>query len=71
MSVTVVVRRHAREGEAEALIAAMTTAIAQPHTRASRRARVFQGLDDPRAVLYVAQWASRKEYASRDSTAPR
>jgi hypothetical protein len=68
MTVTVVVRRRARPGADEALIALMSTIIARPHSRASARARMFQGLDDPRAVLYLGQWASREEYLTRDST---
>src|SRR3954453_22813322 len=70
MTVTVVVRRRARPGADEALIACMSTAIARPHSRASARARVFQGLDDPRLVLYLGQWASREGYLARDSTPP-
>jgi len=70
MTVTVVVRRRARPGADEALIALMSTTITRPHSRASARARMFQGLDDPRAVLYLGQWASREEYLARDSTPP-
>src|SRR2546423_8221296 len=70
VTVTVVVRRRARPGADEALIAFMSTTIARPHSRASARARVFQGLDDPRVVLYLGQWASREEYLTRDSTPP-
>jgi hypothetical protein len=68
MSVTVVVRRQARPGADEALIALMSTAIARPHSRASTRARLFQGIDDPRVVLYLGQWGSREEYLARDCT---
>jgi hypothetical protein len=70
MTVTVVVRRRARPGADEALIAFMSATIARPHSRASARARVFQGLDDPRVILYLGQWASREEYLTRDSTPP-
>jgi hypothetical protein len=70
MSVTVVVRRRARPGADEALIALMSTTIARPHSRASARARMFQGLDDPRVILYLGEWASREEYLTRDSTPP-
>jgi len=70
MTVTVVVRRRARPGADEALIAFMSTTIARPHSRASAHARVFQGLDDPRVVLYLGQWASREEYLTRNSTPP-
>jgi hypothetical protein len=70
MTVTVVVRRRARAGADEALIALMSTTITRPHNRASARARMFQGLDDPHVVLYLAQWASREEYLARDSTPP-
>src|SRR3954454_11612493 len=70
MTVTVVVRRRARPGADEALIAFMSTTIARPHSRAGARARMFQGLDDPRVVLYLGQWASREEYLARDGTPP-
>jgi hypothetical protein len=69
MSITVVVRRRARPGREEALIAAMTDAIARPHARASTRARVFQGLGDPQAILYIGQWADRGQYRSRNNPA--
>ncbi len=66
MSITVVVRRHAREGQEEALITAIAAALARCHSGASTRGQVFQGLDDPRAVLYLARWANRREYLSRN-----
>jgi hypothetical protein len=70
MSVTVVVRRRARPGADEALIALISTTIIRPHSRASTRARLFQGIDDPRVVVYLGQWSSREEYLARDSRPP-
>ncbi len=71
MSVTVVVRRHARERQEEALVTAVAAAIAPPHLRASAQAWLFQGLDDPRAVLAVTRWTDRQEYRAHNGASPR
>ena len=67
MSVTVVVRRRARPGQGEALVAAMTRRLADPtpHAQPRSAAWVFQGVADPDVVLYLAHWDSREAYAAR------
>jgi quinol monooxygenase YgiN len=61
MSVTVVVRREARPGEAPALVAAMVDWIEglAGETEPRRSARLYQGLTDPDGVLYMADWDTR------------
>lgn len=68
VSMLVVVRRRARPGQEEALVAAMTAEVYGSRPPRSSRARVFQGLNDPRAALYVAEWSSREAFLTHNST---
>ena len=67
MSTLVVVRRRARPGQEEALVAAMAAEVYGTRPPRSSRARVFQGLTDPRAALYVAEWSSREAFLAYNS----
>jgi hypothetical protein len=62
LSVLVVVRRRALPGQERPLLAAMAAELKSSRPPRSLRARVFQGLTDPRAVIYLAEWSSRDAY---------
>jgi quinol monooxygenase YgiN len=64
MSITVVVRRQARPGHADALVTLATQRTVVPRGwQASRlQSRLFQGRDDPHLLLRVADWESSAAY---------
>ena len=62
LSVLVVVRRRALAGQEQALLAAMAAELRGSRPPRSLRARVFQGLSDRRAAIYIAEWSSREAY---------
>lgn len=62
MSVLVVVRRRALPGQEQPLLAAMAAELQSSRPPRSLRARVFQGLSDRRAAIYIAEWSSREAY---------
>ncbi len=66
LSVTVVTRRRARPGQAEALLALASERIVQPGRPQAGRlwTRLFQGLDDPHVVVRVGHWQSRDAYCA-------
>ena len=64
MSVTVVGRWHVPDGQQELAIAAVQHELdvraCQPPAR--RAAHVFQAIDDPAMLLYVAEWSDRAAF---------
>jgi heme-degrading monooxygenase HmoA len=66
MAVTVLVRRRARPGMGDALVA---LALAQVQARigersAGRQVRLFQGLNDPDEMLRVVDWPNREVHSA-------
>jgi hypothetical protein len=62
LSILVVVRRRALAGQEQALLAAMAAELRSSRPPRSLRARVFQGLSDRRAAIYIAEWSTREAY---------
>ncbi|HZS02490.1 MAG TPA: antibiotic biosynthesis monooxygenase [Chloroflexota bacterium] len=64
MRITVMTRRWARPGQEEALLAASMAQMAQiaPQRQTEESGQVFQGLLDPRQMLYLATWPNREAY---------
>jgi heme-degrading monooxygenase HmoA len=72
MRITVLTRRRARPGQEAALLVASMAQMAQigPRRQAEESGQVFQGLLDPREMLYLATWPSREAYAGHHEQAP-
>ncbi len=68
MSITIVVRRRARPGQEEALLAGMLAVGAQRHSLLNPQVRVLQGLRDRRGLLYIGEWRSRESYERSDQS---
>src|SRR5262245_39203379 len=67
MLVTMIVRRQARPGQAEALLAQAQARLRITAQRRDRRleACVFQSRTDPHALLWVSRWESLAAYWTR------
>ena len=67
MNVTIATRLQTRPGEADAVTAVFRAAFATRAiwTRPRRHARLIQALDDPAALLYLAEWESRAAFLAR------
>lgn len=67
MSVAVVGHWHSQPGQEAALLAAAAHLIQAPPTAVPGRRSVhlLQGVDEPAALLFVAEWDSREAYEAR------
>jgi quinol monooxygenase YgiN len=71
MSITVVVRRQARPGQAEALLALAQERLGMTPRRPDRRiqTQVLQSRADPHSLLWVSSWESEADYWVRMNAA--
>ncbi len=67
MAVTSLTQVRARPGEAGAMLRAWLGLLTRysPALRQRRFALVFEGIDDPDALLYLAEWESRAAFEAR------
>ncbi len=67
MAVTTLTQARARPGEGVAMLRDWLTMLTRysPSLRQRRFALVFQAIDDPRRLLYLAEWATRAAFDAR------
>lgn len=72
MSVTVLCELRPRPGQAEAIVQRAIEQLALPSSDVAGRrgARLYQHVDDPAWLLYVAEWSSREAFDAYRQSAP-